>query len=184
MVTISCQNVQLLEKGWLHQHIFGFVKIDETNANQTKALLGPQVHSLPERQCDFGQFVARRGRRTGGMAAGEYMKFACLQFEYHGTRNARFLARRGPGFFRQSAYRWLRFYQRHIALERVLNGDGLCRSVWDDFAVVQASGEFIQTQTVASEAAFECRYIQASQVSHRPYAKLLQLLSRHFAYTR
>ena len=106
------------------------------------------------------------------MAAGENMKLACLQFEYHGTRNARFLARREPGFFRQTAYRWLHFYQRHIALERVLNGDGLCRSVWDDFAIVQAPGEFIQTQTVASEVAFECRYIQASQVSHRPYAKL------------
>ena len=40
-------------------------------------------------------------------------------------------------------------------LKRILRGHGLCGPVRDDLAVVETSGEFLETQAIAAEMAFE-----------------------------
>jgi len=49
--------VLLLEEWWLRERIFGlagFAKVAQANADEAKALLRAQIHSLPQRQGDVG----------------------------------------------------------------------------------------------------------------------------------
>src|ERR1700685_565264 len=51
-IRISCQNVSLLEKGWLRRRIvlfLGLAKLALAKPDQAKALLRPQIHPLAER---------------------------------------------------------------------------------------------------------------------------------------
>ena len=91
------------------------------------------------------------------MAAGENIELAGLQFEDYRTSDARFLARSGPNLFGKKPDHWLRFCERYVTLKRILRGHGLCGPVRDDLAIVETPGEFVETQAIATEVAFERR---------------------------
>ena len=63
----------------------------------------------------------------------------------------------------------------------VLGRYGLCRPVRNDFALVDSPGEFVKTNAVTAEAAFEHRQMHLSQFRDRLYLKALQLFLRNLA---
>jgi len=100
------------EEGRLRRVISGFLEIAQADTNESKPLLGAQVYSLAQYKSDVGQFLATRGRRSRCMAASENLELAGLDFEDYCACYARFLARSGPDFFRQTPDHGLSFRDR------------------------------------------------------------------------
>src|SRR5258708_8188935 len=118
------------------------------------------------------------------MATRENLEVACLQFEDHGTCDTQFLARCGPGFLCETPDHWLRIDQRHIPLEGILGRYGLCRAVRNNFIVIDAAGQFIETHAVATETPFECCQLHFFQIRDRLYVEALQPFFGHLADSR
>ncbi len=92
----------LLKKHCLLGHVLGFAEIAQANPHEPKTLLWRQGHSLPQRQGDAGQFLARGQRRNRRMAPREDVKIARFQLQHYGSCGARFLTRCGPNLFREA----------------------------------------------------------------------------------
>src|SRR5207249_4321972 len=121
--------------------------------------------------------------RTWCVAASENLEFAGLQFQYDGASDSRFFPRCGPSVLGKSSNHRFHLGQQDILFKGVLGGYGLCRSVRDYLAVVDSPSQFVETQAIAAEAAFECRQIHSPQVGDRLCVKLLQSSFRDFAYS-
>src|ERR1700733_9043220 len=114
--------------------------------------------------------------------AGENLETTGLQLQHNRARDARFLARSGPGLFREMANQRLGFRQRYIALEGVFGGNRLRRPIGDDWVVVDASSQFIQSLAVAAESFFKRRLFHGAQIAHRAYSDPVKLLFSYLAY--
>src|ERR1700733_9252865 len=96
-------------------------------------------------------------------AAGEDLEVAGLQLQHNRARDARFLTRSGPGFFREMANQRLGFRERYIVLESVFRGDRLRGSVGDDWVVVDAASQFVEPLAIAAKTVFESRLLHSAQ---------------------
>jgi hypothetical protein len=92
---------------------------------------------------------------VGRVATRENLELAGFQFEDHRACDTHFLARSGPGFFRETTDHRFGLAQLYVALKGVLGLNRLRRSVWDNFALVDPSGQLVEAHTLATEAAFE-----------------------------
>src|SRR5438445_12860409 len=121
------------------------------------------------------QFVTRSRWRTWRVAASENLEFAGLQFQYDGASDSRFFPRCGPCVLRKSSNHRFHLGQQDILFKGVLGGYGLCWPVRDYLAVVDSPSQFVETHTIAAEAAFERRQVHPSQVRDSLYVEALQL---------
>jgi hypothetical protein len=133
----------LLEKSGLCRSAFGFEKVAQPDADEPITLLRIEGHSFSQPQRDVRQFLARKGRRAGRMAASQDRELTGLQFEHHRARYPRFLAGSRPKLFCKAADYGLGFCQWYVVLKRIFDGYRLGRSVVDHVTVVNASGELV-----------------------------------------
>src|ERR1035437_7444080 len=68
-------------------------------------------------------------------------------------------------------------------LECIFRGYRLRGAVRNDLAFIDSASQLVEAQSMAAERAFKCWQLQASQVSHCSYSKLLKPRFGHFAYT-
>ena len=78
----------------------------------------------------------------------------------------------------------LGFREKEVLLESVLDGDRFRGPVRDDCTVVDPACEFVQAKTIPAEVLFEQGQFQFSQISHRLYSELRQLVPCNFADSR
>ena len=118
------------------------------------------------------------------MASGEDLELARPQFENHRTCDSRLLARTRPDALRETTDHRFGLGQRYVLLKGVLSGYRLRRSVLNDSAIVNATGEFVQTHTIPAKLVFQCRQIQILQLTYCSNSQASKLLSGHPAYAR
>ena len=91
------------------------------------------------------------------MVTRENIEVAGLQLKNHGAGNPRFLPGCRPHLFGKTAYHGLGFPQQRIMLKRVFGRDGFCGPVGHYFALIDAAGQFVETDSVSAKVPFECR---------------------------
>ena len=89
------------------------------------------------------------------MAASENSEIACLQFEHNRSRYPRFFARSVPELFCKPPDHWFGFRQKNVLLKSILDGDGFCRPVRHNEAVVDTNPQLVQALPVTPEILFE-----------------------------
>ena len=101
------------------------------------------------------------------MAAGEDVEVAGLQLEDDGAGDADFFCAEAVQTFSARRRIMGSVSVRGMSLrEGVFGGDGFGGAVGDDWAVVDAASEFVETQAVTAEAGFECREVLAAEIAY------------------
>jgi len=135
--------------------VLRFEEITKADSDEAKALLGAHGNALPQRKRNGGQLFAGGRRRRRRVTAGEDLELRGLQFQHHRSGNAGFFARCGPGQLGKSANHRFRLGEGNVAFERVFRGDGLRRPVGYDEVLVDTTRQFVETDAVTTETAFE-----------------------------
>jgi len=118
------------------------------------------------------------------VAAREDFEFRRLQFQHHSSCNPAFLAGRGPGQFGKPADHRLGLGERYVTFKRIFRRNGLRRPVGYNVALVDTAGQFVETNSVASEAALEHGQVEAPQVRNCLHVEALELFFRDFSDSR
>src|SRR2546423_1317457 len=78
----------LRKKFRLSSSILAVAKVAQPNADEAKTLPRLQANTLPQRQRDAGQLLARGKRSAWRVAPSENLEITRLQFEHHGASDS------------------------------------------------------------------------------------------------
>ena len=82
----------------------------------------------------------------GRISTSENLELACLQFKDHGAWDTQLPARCGLALFRETPDHRLGLGQRYIVFKSVLGGYRTCSLVCENFAIVIALRQLVETQ--------------------------------------